>query len=51
MWLSCNFMPFLNSVSVLAGRWVGDNERLCEMEPLHLKRFPPHAGHEPRTVR
>ena len=35
----------LNSISVISGLWVGDNERLCAMEPcLHLKRFSPQSG-------
>ena len=36
-----------NSISVKSGRWEGDNERLCVMEPcLRLERFPPRAGLE-----
>ena len=44
-WMTCDFPPVLfNSISVISGRWVGDNERLYAMEPrLRLKRFPPSA--------
>ena len=29
-----------NSISVISGRWAGDNERMCAMEPLlRLRRF------------
>ena len=48
-------LPFyflFNSISVISGRWLDDNERLWAMEPcLWLERFPPQAGIEPRTAR
>ena len=35
----------LNSISVISGRQMDDDERLCEKEPLlRLKRFPLPAG-------
>lgn len=41
-----------NSISVTPGRWVGDNERLCGMEPgWRLKRLSPQAGIERETAR
>ena len=41
-----------NSSSVISGRWLGDNERLCAMESLlRLKRPPPQEGLEPGTAR
>ena len=37
-----------NSISVISGQWLGDNERLCSIEPrLRLERFPSQAGLEP----
>ena len=40
------------SISVISGRWDGDNERLCAMGPSYwLERFPPPAGFEPGTAR
>ena len=39
------FYVLFNSISVISGRWAGDNERLCAMEPrLRLKRSSPQAG-------
>ena len=48
--MTCDFTNF-NSISVISGRWTGDNEKLCAMEPrLRLERSPPRAGLEPRTA-
>ena len=34
------FYVLFNSISVISGQWVDDNERLCAMEPrLQLRRF------------
>ena len=34
------FYILFNSISVISGRWVDNNERLCAMEPgLRLRRF------------
>ena len=34
------FYVLFNSISVILGRWVDDNERLCAMEPrLRWRRF------------
>ena len=34
------FYALFNSISVISGRWVGDNERLCATEPrVQLRRF------------
>ena len=39
-------------ISVISGRWLGDNERLRSMEPrLRLEKFPPQAGLESGTAR
>ena len=39
------FYVLFNSISVIWGRWAGDNERLCAMEPrLRLKRSSPKVG-------
>ena len=48
--VTCDFTNFY-SISVISGRWTGDNEKLCAMEPrLRLERSPPRAGLEPRTA-
>ena len=40
-----------NSLLVISGLWVGDNERLCSIEPrLRLKRSPPQVGLELGTA-
>ena len=45
------FYVLLNSISVISGGWLGDNERICVLEPrLRLKRSP-LAGLEPGTAR
>ena len=39
------FYVLFNSTSLTSGCWVGDNEKLCAMEPsLKLKRSPPSVG-------
>ena len=39
------FYVLYNSISVISGQWVGNNERLCAMEPrLRLIRSQPPAG-------
>ena len=46
------FYLLFNSISVISGQWVGDNERLCAVEPhLQLKRSLLHAGLESGTAR
>ena len=41
-----------NSISVISGWWVDDNERLCTMEPhLQLKRSLPQARLKSGTTR
>ena len=46
------FYVLYNSISVISGQWVGDNGRLCAMEPyLRLKRSLPQAGLKPRAAR
>ena len=47
------FNVLFNSISVISGQPVRDNERLCkEMEPcLQLKRFLPQAGLKLGTAR
>ena len=41
---------FFNNSPVISGRWTGDNEKPCALEPrLRLERSPPRAGIEPRT--
>ena len=41
---------FFNSISVISGRLVGDNERLCAMEPcLQMKKKK--RGIEPWTAK
>ena len=40
-WLAMILRPF-NSISIILGRWVGNNEKLCAVEPrLRFKRLPP----------
>ena len=47
----CLYVIF-NSISVISGRWAGENKRLCAMElRLRLKNFPHQAGLEPGTAR
>ena len=42
------FYVLFNSVSVISGRWAGDNERLCAMKPrLRLGRFRLEQGSSP----
>ena len=46
------FLRLINSISVISGLWMNNNERLCAMKPrLRLKRFPPPAGLESETAR
>ena len=46
------FYLLLNSISVISGRRLGNNERLCAMEPrLRLKKFLPQAGLKPGTAK
>ena len=41
-----------NRISVISGRWMSDNKRLCAMEPrLRLERFPPQVELRPGTAR
>ena len=38
------FYVLFNSIPVISGQWMGDNERLCATEPyLQLKRFSPQT--------
>ena len=40
------------SISVISGRWAGDNERLCAVElRLRLERSLPETGLEPGIAR
>ena len=46
------FYVLFNSISVISGRWAGDNERLCAMGPLlRLKRTLSQADLESRPAR
>ena len=46
------FYVLFNSISVISGRYLDDNERLCAMEPcLQLERFRPQVRLEPGTPR
>ena len=46
------FYILFDSISIISGRWVGNNERLCAMEPhLRLKRSPPQVGLKLGTTR
>ena len=46
------FYVIFNSSSVISGRYVGDNERLCATKPrVRLKRSSSQAGLEPGTAR
>ena len=46
------FYVIFNSISVISGRWPGDNKRLCAIESrLRLKRSVPLAMLEPGTAR
>ena len=50
-WLALAILRIFNSISVISGRWTGDNEKLCATEPrLQLERSPPRAGVETRTA-
>ena len=53
LWMDdLEFLMLSYSILVISGRWVGDNEKLCAMEPLlGLKRFPPPGGLKPGTTR
>ena len=50
-WITCDFTPFLNSISVISGLLEGDNERLSAMKILRLERFPSPAGLVSGTAR
>ena len=47
-WITCDFTFFQivflsNSISVISGGWVDDNESLCAMKLcLQMKNSPPH---------
>ena len=46
------FYVLFNSISVISGPWLHDNERLCAMEPrLWLERFLLQVGLESGTAR
>ena len=44
------FYGLVNSISVISGRWVADNEMLCAMQP-RTKRFQHPPSLEPGTAR
>ena len=49
--MTCDFTSF-STVLLSSGRWEGDNDRLCTMEPhLWLERFLPPAGLKLGTAR
>ena len=49
-WMDGCLHPF-QQLSFILGRWLDDNEKLCEMEPcLRLERFKPQARLETRTL-
>ena len=42
------FYILSNSITVISGKWAGDNERLCAMEPhLQFRRFQLKQGLHP----
>ena len=46
------FYDLLNSILVISGQWLDENERLCSTETrLRLEKFLPQAGLEPGTAR
>ena len=47
------FNVLFNTITVISGTWMGDNERLCAMElpSLRLKRFRSPASLEQGTAR
>ena len=45
------FYILFNSIAVISGRWLGDNERLCAMVPLLVRKIFPSVGLEPETAR
>ena len=46
------FYILFNNILVISGRWAGDYENLCTVEPcLWLKRSPPQIGLKPGTAR
>ena len=40
-----SFYVHFNSISVISGRWAGDNERLCAIEPLYYVSDPVQRGY------
>ena len=47
------FYVLFNSISVISGQWVGDNERLCAMELFTVVKISPQVGIKlgtPRSV-
>ena len=46
------FYILFNSISIIPGRWAGENKRPYAIEPRFLcKRYPPKAGLEPEIAR
>ena len=48
--MTCDFM-FFNISSVILGRWVDENERLCAIVPFMVEKISPRAELEPGTAR
>ena len=51
--MTCDYTAYFYSISVISKQFVGDNEKLCAMEPhfqYTCKKFPPPAGLEPGTA-
>ena len=47
----CDFTSF-SAVFQSSGRWAGDNERLCAMEPIYeVEKISPRAGLESGMAR
>ena len=38
------FYVLFKSISVMSGRWIYDNERLCSLEPFTVEKISPRAG-------
>ena len=45
------FYILFNSISLLSGWWVSDNERVCNGTLIMIEKFSPQEGLEPGTTR
>ena len=50
-WMDLRFDVLFNSILVISGQWLDDNESLCTMESrLRLEKWPAERGSNPRQL-